>query len=431
MTLEISRSDATYIRKQLLDLPVAPGIYSHFINAGTDKILDILEEQYLRTDLAEGISCFKYLEGDYGTGKTQFINCLADRAHNNQIVTSIVSIGKECPFSSPLAIYKATMGSFVPPLRPGEGKQIDKGIEKLFHAWIQQKLREHGVEPGLGIPDIVHREIERSFKQLWLGAPDHQVAGALNALGSRLLALEGGAAPAVTDQDLIAWTRGDNIRSKALKDGYGLHEPVRDDTAFRRLKTVINFLRNRMGFRGFFIAFDEGTRTASFRRGTVQQKQSVENMLTMINENAEGEFGGVMFLYSATQDFRADVVSKYIALQDRIGTVAFQPGRPMTPFIELGSLYSDKVIREIGRKLLEVFGKAADIKWDMSIQERNIEEIIEAIKAVRYFDNIPPRHFVFPYCRFLIEQENIQRAITQEEAKNFILKHELPEPEED
>jgi len=55
-----------------------------------------------------------------------------------------------------------------------------------------------------------------------------------------------------------------------------------------------------MGYRGFLVAFDEGTRTSSFRRGSAKQKQAIENLLTMINQNAEGEFGGVMFLYAAT-----------------------------------------------------------------------------------------------------------------------------------
>ena len=40
----------------------------------------------------DGISCFKYLEGDYGTGKTQFIQCLALRAQARNIVTSIVNV---------------------------------------------------------------------------------------------------------------------------------------------------------------------------------------------------------------------------------------------------------------------------------------------------------------------------------------------------
>jgi len=72
---------------------------------------------------------------------------------------------------------------------------------------------------------------------------------------------------------------------------------------------VIAFLRSRMGYQGFLIAFDEGTRHISFRRGSIKQKQSTQNLLTMINQNADGEFGGVMFLYAATPDFRSEVIS--------------------------------------------------------------------------------------------------------------------------
>ena len=120
----------------------------------------------------------------------------------------------------------------------------------------------------------------------------------MNALGKRLLDILCGANHSVTDQELIQWIRGESIRSKSLKDGYGLHDPARDESAFRRLKTVISFLRERMGYRGFLIAFDEGTRTASFRRGSARQKQAIENknrdsnqntILKMIELNAEME----------------------------------------------------------------------------------------------------------------------------------------------
>ena len=160
------------------------------------------------------------------------------------------------------------------------------------------------------------------------------MAAALTALSQRLLKLACGGADSVTDSELIAWGRGDNIRSNVLKS-MGLFEPARDDNAFRRLKTVIAFLRSRMGYQGFLIAFDEGTRTSSFRRGSAKQRQAIENLLTMINQNAEGEFGGVMFLYAATPDFRSDVISTYRALQDRIGSTAFSKGSPLVPLINI------------------------------------------------------------------------------------------------
>jgi len=263
MSNEMRKIDAKWIRAKLMSSPVAPGVYSPFINAGTKETLSILEENYFKEDLMEGLSCFKYLEGDYGSGKTQFIHSLAERADHNQIVTAIINIGQECPFNSPLAIFKAIMSSFVPPRISDAELSEEKGIEVLLRSWITARLRELGWSFGQEVPDMARRQVERSFTKIWLSPPDQQMAYALFALGKRILDWECGAQESVTDHDLRAWVRGENVRSKALREDYGLHEPARDETAFKRLKTVIRFLRTRLGFRGFFIAFDEGTRTAN------------------------------------------------------------------------------------------------------------------------------------------------------------------------
>jgi hypothetical protein len=38
-----------------------------------------------------------------------------------------------------------------------------------------------------------------------------------------------------------------------------------------------------------------------------------------------------MFLYTATPDFRSEVIKNYRALHDRIGTKAFSRGSPTVP----------------------------------------------------------------------------------------------------
>jgi len=246
----------------------------------------------------------------------------------------------------------------------------------------------------------------------------------ITALSHRLLKVACGANDAVSDAELISWLRGDNARSATLRN-LGLFEPARDDNAFRRLKTAIAFLRNRMGYQGLLIAFDEGYRTSSFRRGSVKQKQAVENLLTMINQNAEGEFGGVIFLYAATPDFRSDVISNYRALSDRIGTKAFSKGSPMVPFINLEETNSDEVIYNIGEKLLGVFEQARDVTWDKPVQIENMRVIVAAQKDFQ-FETPKPRFFVYQYCRFLDLQRDNQRAITAEEAADFVADNEPP-----
>lgn len=427
MTIAISKIDARRLIQKLLNAPIAPGRDSYFINVGTEPIIDALDQNYFRGDLADGIGCFKYLEGDYGSGKTQFINSLAQRASENDVVTALVTVGAECPFNSPAAIFRAIMESFQPPADADTGDA--KGFEILIDSWVSTRIRQLGAEPGDDVPDLVQRQIEEQLGGLWKGAPDTQMASALTALSKRLLKTNCGATEAVADSELISWIRGDNVRSTALK-ALGLFEPVRDDNAFRRLKTVIAFLRTRMAYRGFLIAFDEGTRTSSFRRGSAKQKQAIENLLTMINQNAEGEFGGVMFLYAATPDFRSEVISTYRALQDRIGTVAFSRGSPLVPLINIEEANSENVIFQIGDRLLAVFAKAYDIEWDEGLQKSNMKAIVEAQKD-RLFETPKPRFFVYQYCRFLNNQRETQRAISNEQASDFVNDNEPPLEGED
>ncbi len=429
--VQLSKHDARLILSRLITTPVAPGSYSYLINAGTDAILEALQKNYFNGQLAEGISCFKFVEGDYGTGKTQFINSLARRGMDDNIVVAIVSIGQECPFNSPHAIFKSVMGAFVPPPREDDPIDTDKGIEILVRDWIRRQLREMGVGAGEQVPPAARRQIETRFEALWLGAPDQQMSNALRALSRRLLDLECGGSGSASDGELIEWIRGGSVRSRNLKEMFGLYEPTKDDNAFKRLKTVVGFLRQRMGYHGFMIAFDEGGRVISFRRGTAKQKQAIENMLTMINENAEGAFGGVMFVYAATPEFRSEVISKtYRALDDRIGSIAFLPGSPETPLISLERLQSDYVLVEIGERLMDVFAAAEEVSWNRDLQRNNLRRLIEAQKGeLAYLNSVPPRIFVYHCCALLSQQKDHQFELELEQMATFVNSHEVPETE--
>jgi hypothetical protein len=425
LNIGISPGDAKHLARVLLNNPIAPGRYSRFINAGTEDILDALDLNYFRGQLADGIGCFKYLEGDYGSGKSQFIQNLAVRAGEQDVVTALVTIGIDCPFNSPLAIFRSVMASFqLPEDTKLDGDQA-KGIEVLIDRWVRERIERLGAEPGGDVPKVVQGQIEQQIGGLWKGALDTQMAAALVALSRLCLKQHSGIQTSIVgDTELISWVRGDPIRSASLK-ALGLHEIARDENAFRRLKTVIAFLRSRMGYKGFLVAFDEGTRTSSFRRGSTKERQAIENLLTMINQNAEGEFGGVMFLYAAALDFRTEVVKHYRALQDRIGSVTFSEGSPLVPFVSLDKALSDEDIREIGRKLMTVFGLAFNVQWDEKVQLSNLEQILDAQKTNLY-ETPKPRFFVYQYCRFLDQQKDEQRGITGQQARRFVESNEPP-----
>jgi hypothetical protein len=416
MTTPFSAPEAELIFDNLSNAPTPPGGYAHFINVGTGPLLDILEDKYFHDQLSKGLGSFKYLQAGYGGGKTQFILSLAERAQRHQVVTCRVDVGIDCPFNSKLAIFRSVMGSFLP-LK--DGRVIDdseRGIIVLMERWIGQKLREHGVEPGDEVPEAIRAELNRTFMPMMNGAADHQMGAGLRRVGLRLLDHACGGNPTTEDDNLFSWVRGDKVTSANLKS-LGLAEPARDDNAFNRLNTTLKFLRTRMGYRGFLIAFDEGSRAMSFRRGSVKQKQVVENLLDFINKTGDQQFGGVMFLYAANDEFRSELISKYEALENRIGSVGMSAGSPMVPFIDLDAANTPQMLEQLGEKLLDVFDTAWKVNLDRTIQRQNFEKL----KAAYTFDlRLSPRTFVALMTRFLPRQAAQQRLIDEDEAENFV-----------
>lgn len=419
--MAIDRDEAQRIRTTLLDAPLAPGGYSHFINAGTDWVLDLLENEYFKQRLPSGAGCFKFLEGQYGSGKTQFTYSLAARAWKNNVATAIVNIDISCPFYSPLSIYKHLMVSFVAPDITNTRAMENLGIEFLIKRWIQGKLSEIGLQPGDRPEPEMRKHLDQLLSQNVMGSPDIQTTLAIRRLARTMLdEVVGGGA---MDVPVLMWLRGDAIATPEMKKA-SIVEKANDQNAFARLKAVLAYLRKVLGYQGFFIAFDEGTRTGSFKG--VKQKQAVENMLTMINEATTGGFASVMFMYAATPDFRMNVVNEYPALDARIGSTAFSNGSPMVPLINLDALISDNLIIGIGKRLQEVFSRASGYAWDDKIQEDNMRMLMAAEKDVEFTSIISPRRFVYHYCLLLLGQEREERSLSKTEA-HAIAENQPPE----
>jgi hypothetical protein len=415
--MSIDRDEAERIKANLLGAPLAPGGYSHFINAGTDWILDILEKEYFKQRLPTGTACFKYLEGPYGSGKTQFIYSLAARAWRNNIATAVVNIGIDCPFSSPLAIYRHVMGSFVAPDINNSHSSDQTGIELLLVRWIRGKLSEMGVVNGERPEPEMRQDLDRMLSQSVMGSPDTQTTIAIQRLARSILGhLSSGG---LIDQQALQWLKGDAVNFPELKK-VGIVERANDVNAFQRLKAVMVYLRKVLGYKGFFIAFDEGTRTGSFKKASAKERQAVENLLTLINESSRpGGFDGSMFLYAATPDFKQDVISRYSALDARIGGTAFSEGSPMVPFIDLDLVLSDDLIVQIAARLREVFSKASDITWDGEVQEYNVNVLMQAEKDADFTSVVSPRRFVYHYCLLLQDQEKTQYEISESDARGL------------
>jgi hypothetical protein len=155
----------------------------------------------------------------------------------------------------------------------------------------------------------------------------------------------------------------------------------------------------------------------SFRRGSIKQRQVVENLLDFINKTGDQQFAGVMFLYAANDEFRSELMSKYEALENRIGSVAMSAGSPMVPFIDLDAANTPQMLELLAERLLDVFETYSGTLLDRTIQRQNFAKLKEAYTLDL---RLSPRTFVALLTRFLPRQAMKQHLIDEEEAERFV-----------
>ena len=97
----------------------------------------------------------------------------------------------------------------------------------------------------------------------------------------------------------------------------------------------------------------------------------------------------------------------------------------MVPLINIEEANSRHVIYSIGERLMSIFAKAHDVEWDKDLQIKNMKALVTAEEEY-LFETPKPRFFVYQYCRFLDLQKDAQRAISEEEAGEFVNDNEPP-----
>ena len=103
----------------------------------------------------------------------------------------------------------------------------------------------------------------------------------------------------------------------------------------------------------------------------------------------------------------------------------------MTPLIKLDDVNTDATLYDLGDRLLKVFAVANATSWDNERQQSNMLVLIDAQKRMLGFPTtVPPRFFVFHWCRLLDEQASRQVTLSQDDAFAFVEQNRLPESEE-
>jgi hypothetical protein len=346
-----------------------PKLGARRLNVGTEPMLDRLQKEYLKElcasfDGQDGTGACRWIEADYGNGKTQFLRCVQEMGWELGYVTAFVELSQdECPLDRMDRVFSAVARAIQ--AQPTNASEVDrtKGLDLALPQLLDRLFP--GVLSGLGDEALRARSADW-IRTTFMNVPVESTS-VREAAGQFLLAKLDG------DEDKArmgaTYLRGEPIDAAEMKL-IGAHEKLDRSSGFRFLRTICQLLQRSGLAAGTVLLFDEARRTLSLMSSKAQ-KLACENLLSVINRCNSGELPGTMFLYAVMPEFFTNFATQYPALQQRCG--------PSTR-LRLNSLTNiseGDLLTRIGQRITDVFRLAhPDANLDEQVLESDLKLMV-------------------------------------------------------
>ena len=324
-----------------------PKLGASRINVGTERVLSSLKNDYLEgiclaLDGVDGQGICKWVEGDYGNGKTQFLRCFQELTWSHDYVTAFVELSQdECPLDRADRVFASVARTVqARPLSAADvdrSKGLDVAIAQLFDRKFDRVLT--------GMPSEEARRAAAAWISTTLRSIAVESPSLCTAAEVHLLALLNGEEEKRVLSGLFL--RGEPVSTPELKT-IGIYEKLDRANGFRLLRSMCQLLQRSELAAGTAILFDEARRTLSLMSNRAQ-KLACENLLTVINKCNSGDLPGTVFLYAVMPEFFTNFAVQYPALQQRCGPTT------RIKLNSIGGLSEMELLQRIGQRIRDIF----------------------------------------------------------------------------
>lgn len=314
---------------QSLRAGVVPRVGQHLIQVGRAREIEAVLADIDR--VADGGSCFRLVVGEYGAGKTFFLNLVRAIALQRKLVTMHADLNPDrrlhASGGQARSLYAELSKNASTQLRPEGGALV--GLVEKFIAKAKSEANRQGVD----VETALQERLE-SLTELVNGYDFAQVVAAYYR------GFESG-----DDQlkaDAIRWMRGEFTTKTDARKALGVRAIVDDATVYDQLKLLGRFVR-LAGYAGLLICLDECVNLYKLAN-TQARNSNYEQILRILNDALQGSADGVGFVLGGTPEFLMDTrrgLYSYPALQSRFAENSFAKGGLMDfsgPVIRLSSL---------------------------------------------------------------------------------------------
>lgn len=314
---------------QSLRAGVVPRVGQHLIQVGRAGELDSLLKDVDR--LADGGSAFRVVVGEYGAGKTFFLNLVRGIAMERKLVTMHADLNPDrrlhASGGQARSLYSELAKNMATRTKPDGGAL--QGIVEKFISQAKTEAKAKGVES-----EVVIREYLAELTEMVNGYDFADVIAAycrgFEEGNEQLKA------------DAIRWLRGEFSTKTDARAALGVRTIVDDASVYDQLKLLSRFVR-LAGFGGLMVCLDELVNLYKLAN-TQARNANYEQILRILNDSLQGSAEGLGFVLGGTPEFLMDTrrgLYSYPALQSRLAENSFAKSGLVDlsgPVIRLSSL---------------------------------------------------------------------------------------------
>jgi hypothetical protein len=308
MTIKARDRDALI---QSLRAGVVPRIGQHLIQVGRVREIEAMIRDVER--IAEGGSAFRVVSGDYGSGKTFFLNLVRSIGMEKKLVTASAD------------------------LTPDRRLHATGGQARSLYAELMKNLSTRTKADGGALPGVVEKFVTTAMQEAEAAgeATEVVIRRKLDCLSEMVNGYDFATVIACyyrghesgneqLKSDAIRWLRGEFTTKTDARNALGVRTIVDDASFYDQLKLMARFVR-LAGFAGLLVCLDELVNLYKMSQ-TQARKSNYEQILRILNDTLQGSAEGLGVLLGVTPETLSDRVRglySYEALQSRLAANAF------------------------------------------------------------------------------------------------------------
>ncbi|AFY50113.1 Protein of unknown function (DUF2791) [Nostoc sp. PCC 7524] len=375
--LKISKKTSTALINSL-GAGVVPRIGVEHIAVGREKELKSLLQNL--DDIAEGVAAFRFIIGNYGSGKSFMLQMIRNRAMEQGFVVADADLSSERRLAGSnnegLATYRELMSRLSTKTRPDGGALVS-----ILEGWInkiqQEVVKETELRPNdEGFDDKVEtkiREVIHYIEDLVHGF-DFGTVIAAYWRGYRL-----------DNDDLknaaLRWLRGEFSTKIEAKAALGVRVIIDDESWYDYIKLIAKFVAE-IGYKGLLVLMDEAVNIYQIST-TVTREKNYNRLLAMFNDTMQckAEHLGIViggttkFLEDPNRGLFADPAWRRRTKESRFATQA-DVQEFLGPVIRLNPL-SEAEILTLLQRLTEIH--ATHFGYEKTLTNRELKEFVQEI----------------------------------------------------